>query len=115
MAQQLHPIRESHSRHPKRSRRQRIEMTPEEVDAIKWLYTASSSNIHALAWHDEALWVLFEGAGRLYCYPKAEKSHYDALVEADEDEKASVGKTFHRTVKQGGLEYARVIIKEKEE
>lgn len=65
------------------------------------LTPVKSSNIQALGWNDDGLWVRFHG-GALYRYPMATKKLYDDAFKVE-----SVGAWFRDNVR-GKLEHLKI-------
>jgi hypothetical protein len=86
-----------------------FEISTDDLAALPWR-AVDSSNLSAIALHDEALFVRFDNGGS-YRYelnvegqfPNAAAQLYERLVEADDTEGKSVGSTFHQLVKKRGV------------
>lgn len=90
-------------------------MTAAAVSNLPWV-SVTSSNVQSVAFHEDGLFIRF-GSGTVYRYTGIPETKYaDAqtlyalLIEADQDEASSVGKTFNSIVRKGGAPAARVEI-----
>jgi hypothetical protein len=92
-------------------------MAADELSNLPW-QRVTSSNLHSIALHEDGLFVRFAG-GPVYRYEGIPDNRYadavtlyELLLEADRDEKSSVGKTFNTVIRKGGAPVARVKIDE---
>lgn len=90
-------------------------MTDSAVSNLPWV-SVTSSNLQGVAFHEGGLFIRF-GSGTIYRYtgiPETKyadaQTLYELLIEADQDEASSVGKTFNSLIRKGGAPAARVEI-----
>ena len=85
-------------------------MPADELSGLPWT-KVTSSNLHSIAYEDDALYVRF-GSGAVYRYEVPREESYEHLLEADRSEGGSVGKAFHAHLRKAGITHKKIKITE---